>query len=136
MDWKRRFELICGLITAVLGMTVMLRLLSIEQTAAQILQETRPVGKPLAIWFMLYGLPGLLVAIGTYAHAVRGQSWGRLALIAASCFLTIWFFLSLVLIVWSGMALLTVMFTAFAILTSIISLLVRRQRQRFDCLSN
>jgi hypothetical protein len=128
MDWKRRFELICGLITGALGMTVMVRLLSIEKTAAQILHETRPIGKPLAIWFTIYGLPGLLVAIGAYVHAVSGQPWGRLVLIAASCFLTIWFFLSLVLIVWSGMALLTVLFTAFAILTSIVSLLVRSKR--------
>jgi len=128
MNWKRKLELICGLITAVLGITVMLLGLRVQYVVAQKLGGTGAMVKEIALWFALYGLPGLLVAFGAYSHARRSRSWGRLLLITASLFITGWFFLSLALVVWSGLFLLAVLLAGLAIMTSVISLVVRAER--------
>lgn len=86
MDWKRRLELTCGLITAVLGIIVMLGALTEAQTITQRLQEPASFGKSLVVSFALYGLPALLVTIGAYAHTTKRQQWGRMVLIASSLF--------------------------------------------------
>jgi hypothetical protein len=131
MDWKRRFEIICGLITGALGISVTLGALYVTDLTARTLDEPAPMFKALIVSIAFYGLPALLVAVGSYAHAVRSQSWGKALLIAASLFLTVWFFLSLVLLVWSRWVLLSwlmVLLTGFAILTSVASLVVRKAR--------
>src|SRR6266481_3225183 len=128
MNWKRRLELICGLITAVLGITVMLLGLRVEYVVAQKLGGTGAMVKEIALWFALYGLPGLLVSFGAYSHAGKSRSWGRFLLITASLFIIGLFFLSLALVVWSGLFLLAVLLAAFAIMTSVISLVVRTER--------
>jgi len=128
MDWKRKLELICGVITALLGITVTLLALRVEYVVAQRLGGTGTMVKEIALWFALYGLPGLLVAFGAYSHAGRFRSWGRVLVITATLFITVWFLLSLALVVWSGLFLLAVLLTLFAILTSVISLVVRTER--------
>lgn len=127
MDLRRRLEVICGLITAVMGIIVVLGALHEAQLIAQTLQEPAPIGRAFVVSFLLYGLPTLLVAMGGYTHAMRRQSWGRALLITASVFLMVWFLLSLVVVVWSGWLLPMGLLTGFALLTSIISLLVRRE---------
>ncbi len=128
MNWKRKLELICGVITAGLGITVMLLGLRVEYVVAQKLGGTGFMVKEVALWFALYGLPALLVAFGAYSHAARTRPWGRLLLITGSLFVTVWFFLSLALVVWSGLFLPASLLTGFAILTSIISILVRCEK--------
>jgi len=128
MDWKRRLELICGLITALLGIIVMLGAIAETQTIAQRLEEPVRFGNALGVSFALYGLPAFLVAIGAYGHATKRQQWARIVLIAASLFLLVWLFFSFVVLVWSKWALPIGLLTAFAIFTSIISLIVGRER--------
>src|SRR5438067_13546424 len=128
MNWKRKLELICSVITTGLGITVMLLGLRVEYAVAQRLGGNGAMVKEIALWFALYGLPGLLVSIGAYSHAGKSRSWGRLLLITASLFITGWFFLSLVLVVWSGLFLPAGLLTLFAILTSVVSLFVRGKR--------
>ncbi|MCA1607061.1 MAG: hypothetical protein LC775_16685, partial [Acidobacteria bacterium] len=67
MDWKRKIELTCGLITAVLGVILMLLNLRIEQAAAQILQEPGHMAKAFVLFLAVDGLPSALVALGAYA---------------------------------------------------------------------
>ncbi len=131
MDWKRKLELICGLITGALGITVTVGLLYVTKLTGEMLNEAPPMIRTLLFSLLLYFLPASLVAVGGYLHAVRRQLWGKLLVITASLFLTILFFLSLVALVWSRWVLLSwliVLLTAFAVLTSIISLIVRRER--------
>jgi hypothetical protein len=131
MDWKRRSELICGLITGVLGIGVTVETMYVTQLTGQMLHEPPPMLATFLSCLVLYLLPTFLVAIGAYAHAAKRRLWGRLLLITASVFLTVWFFLSLVGLVWSRWVLLSwliVLLTAFAMFTSIISFLVRRER--------
>ena len=81
--------------------------------------------------FALYVLPTLLVAIGAHVHAKKRLVWGKVVLIAASGFLIVWFFVSLVGLAWSSWVLLSwlqVLLTAFAVLTSMVSFVVRRER--------
>ncbi len=128
MDWKRRLEIICGLVTAVLGIIIMLGALAETQMIARRLQEPARFGNALAVSFALYGLPAFLVAIGAYGHATKRQQWARFVLIAASLFLLVWLFFSFAVLVWSKWSLPICLLTGFAILTSIISLIVRRER--------
>lgn len=125
MNWKRRLELICGVTVLVPAIIVLILGFRIENAAAQINQES--AFKGFALWFAFYGLPSLLLLLGSYAHAVKRRAWGRLLLIFATLFLTVWFFLSLALVVWSGLFLPAVLLTVFAIVTSITSLFVRGQ---------
>ena len=128
MDWKRKSEIVCGVITGALGISVTLQTLYVTQLTGQILHERPPILATFLSCLVLYILPTFLVAIGAYAHAVKRRLWGRELLISASLFVTVWFFLSLVVLVWSGRALLSTLEVLFAILTSIFSLLVRRKR--------
>ena len=128
MDWKRRLEIICGLVAAVLGIIITLEALYITQLAGQMLHESAPMLSTFLLYLALYILPTCLVAIGAYAHAAKKQLWGRALLITATLFLTVWFFLSLVVLVWSGRVLSSLLEVVFAISTSIISLVVRGER--------
>jgi len=112
--------------TAAAGIGVTLQTIYVAQLAGELLRERSPRPATFFFCFVLYILPTFLVAIGAYAHAAKRQLWGRVVLIAATLFLTVWFFLSLVVLVWSGRVLLSFLGILFAILTSIFSLLVRR----------
>src|SRR5947208_1206450 len=105
-------------------MAITLGALYVTELTAQRLNEPAPMVKAFVVSVALYGLPALFVAIGGYAHDVKRQPWARLLVIAASLFLTVWFFLSLVVLVWSAWVLPIVLLTAFAIFTSLISLIV------------
>ena len=124
MNWKRRLEFICGAITLIPAAAILVLGFRIENAAAQANQETAVKG--FALWFAFYGLPSLLVAGGSYAHAIKKRAWGRVVLILATLCLTIWLFFSLALIFWSGLYVPALLLTAVAILTSIISLFVRK----------
>lgn len=131
MNWKRKLELICGIITAALGITISVGLLYVTKLTGELLHESPPLLQTLLFALLLYFLPAALVASGAYLHAVKRQSWGRLLVVTASCFLTILFFLSLVGLAWSRwvfLSLLIVLLTVFGILTSIASILVRSEK--------
>lgn len=134
MDWKRRLELICGLLTSALGISVTVGLLYVTKLTGEMLREPPPMIRTLLFSLLLYFFPSSLVAVGGYMHAVRRQSWGRLLVITASSFLTILFFLSLIGLVWSRWVLLSwliVLLTGFAIVTSIMSFVVGRESLTF-----
>jgi hypothetical protein len=129
MDWTRRFEFLCGLITGALGIAVTLGSVYVTYVTAQMLNESPPIAEALAVSITLYGAPALLVAAGSYLHAFKRQSWGRALLVIVSLFLAIWFFLSLVVLVWSRWIMLSsliLLLTAFAVTTAIASVFVRQ----------
>ena len=125
MNWKRKLELICGLITLLLGMIVVIIVLYFQHTITKQLQQPSQLLKTFVIFFILYGLPAFLIAVGGYQHAIRRQSWGRVLLISTTCFLVILLFLSLVVLMWSGAIIPVGLLTVFAILTTVTSLFVR-----------
>ena len=43
---------------------------------------------------ILFGITGLLVTAGSYAHAVRGKTWGRVMLTVGCAFLILGFLVS------------------------------------------
>ena len=129
MNWKRRFELLCGLITGALGIAVTFEYLYVTYLTGQELNESQPIGRVLAVSITIYVAPALAVALGSYIHTFKRQSWGRLLLVFGSLLLVIWFFLSLVVLVWSGWFLLTsfiLLLTGFAVITAIASFFVRQ----------
>jgi len=127
LDWKRKLEITFGLLTGVLGVIVLSGILYEEHLIAVRLQEPTPIGDMLVL-VAFYGMPILLVVVGGYTHAKKRQSLGRVLLIAATLFLVVMFFLSLVVLVWSGWVWPIASLTLLAILTSITSLLVRREQ--------
>jgi|SRR5438067_9553138 len=124
MNGKQKLEATFGLLTAVLGILVMIAAGYVEELTAEKLHEPAPIRQALMISFALYGLPALLVAIGAYAHSMKKRWWGKALLLTATLFLIVWFFLSFSVLIWSKWLLLSwaiVLLTGFAIFTSIIS---------------
>src|SRR5438067_8187971 len=100
MNWKRKLELICGLITAALGIIISVGLLYVTKLTGELLHESPPLLQTLLFALVMYCLPAALVASGAHLHAVKRRSWGRLLVITASSFLTILFFFLLGGFVW------------------------------------
>jgi len=129
MNRKQKLEATSGVVTAVLGIVVMIAAGYVEKLTAEKLDEPASIGQALVISFALYGLPALLVAVGAYAHSMKKRWWGRALLLTATLFLIVWFFLSFSVLIWSKWLLLSwaiVLVTGFAILTSVISVFVVR----------
>lgn len=134
MDPKRKFELICGLITFVLGIAVTFAVLYVTQLTGQMLHESPPIFPAIVYGVALYLFPTFLVATGSYVHAIKKAAWGRIMVIVVTLFLTVLFFLSFVSLVWSRwvfLSLLEVSLTLFAVLTSVVSLSVRRESKHY-----
>jgi hypothetical protein len=128
MDRKRKLELICGVITCALGIGVTFGVVYVTELTAQMLHESPPILSAIFFGLALYLLPSFLVAVGSYAHAVKSEPWGRIMVVAATLFLIVLLLVSLVSLVWSRwvlLSLLEVSTTLFAILTSVFSLLIR-----------
>src|SRR5438067_477505 len=122
MNSKRWFELACGLLSAILGIVMTITALYVTGRTAAVLEESPQLAKAFSVAAILYGLPGCMVALGSYAHAVKGRRWGQVLLILATLFLTVWFFLTVVLLLWSGFFVPVALLTGFAALSSISSL--------------
>jgi hypothetical protein len=55
------------------------------------LRVARPQGLEYLMGFVLWLLPGLLVAVGAYNHAIKQRPWGRLMLWVGGLFLVLTF---------------------------------------------
>jgi hypothetical protein len=119
----RKLELVTGLGTALLSILVSVIILKIEREDAQYLERDFAMLEQIKLAILFFMLSGLIVAIGSYIHAVKRKGWGRVILGAGSLFLTINFLRYLVVLVWSpGLwSLLFVLLTVFAIVTAAIS---------------
>ena len=86
MSFGRRVELVSGLATGFIWLAYSLAMGS-------------GIGNPSKYWesflsgFIFFGIPGLLVAFGAYAHVVRGKAWGRVMLTVGCLLLILIFFL-------------------------------------------
>ena len=84
MSFSRRIELVSGIATGLLWFAYPLVLgssvgrLRVEEFFSA---------------FIILGIPGLLVAVGAYAHTVGGNPWGRVMLIVGSSILILIFLL-------------------------------------------
>ena len=128
MNTLRKLELSCGVVTAALGLFILLILISEGLEDAQRLEREFPLYQTILLGFMFYVLPSALVFIGSYLDAVKRKPAGQLILLPASLANVIIFLLFLVPLVWAAASLwplLSVLLTIFSILTSVVSLLLR-----------
>jgi hypothetical protein len=92
MTFARKFELTSGAATGLLGILVALVLLYDEYQISQRLNEEFRSVLGIVVVLMFYIAPGLLVAIGSYFHAVFREAWlGRGMLLVGSLFLIVTF---------------------------------------------
>jgi len=119
----RKLELVTGLGTALLAVVVSLLMLKIDWDVEQHLERDFATLNEITVALVFFILPGLVVAVGSYIHVVKGNGWGRLMIGAGSLFLIILFLVSLVALVWSPrlLSLLIVLLTVFSIFTGVIS---------------
>ena len=71
MTFARRLELIGGVATALLAFIVPLNLKGLRSLPPEYYWET------VIQITLLFICPGLIVAVGSFTHAVRQRSWGR-----------------------------------------------------------
>jgi hypothetical protein len=127
MPFLRKLEMGCGIATGILGIATAANMLSADFEAMRRLERDFSVAQAVPVVFVMYVLPALLVAIGTYLHASRRRMWG-LPLVLIAC---LW--LVIILLLWlsspffgaSGFAWLNLSLAALATLTAILSLAVR-----------
>jgi NAD/NADP transhydrogenase beta subunit len=116
MSFSRRIELVSGIVTGLLWLAYWVAL---DRSIDGLSVEGFLSG------FIFFGIPGLLVAIGAYAHAVREKAWGRVVLMVGCSLLILVFLLFFV----GGIAYwgLIVLFATLApSLTGIITVLASR----------
>jgi hypothetical protein len=131
MNFLRRLELSCGVVTAVLGLLILLTLILEDQATARRLELEFPLYRTILVGCLFYVLPSFFVFAGSYLHAVKQNLGGQIVLIAASLWNVVIFLLSLVPLVWAAASLwplLSVLLTMFAISTSAISVVVQVRR--------
>jgi hypothetical protein len=80
----RKLELGCGVATALLGLILPFRV-----NGMHTIDLFRLYSELLADALVLSIFPGLLVALGAYAHAAKQRSWGRVLLWATGVFYVI-----------------------------------------------
>ena len=127
MTFLRKLEVACGVATAVLGIAATAQMFSLDLNISRRLEESFPVSRWLFGALVLYILPGLLVAFGSYIHASRLRSWGLTMLLIGSFLLTIMFVLlvlNLAFYTTNTLFWLNLLFAALAIVTVIVALLV------------
>jgi hypothetical protein len=128
---SRKLELSCGVLTALLAIIVSLMAIRDDyQTALRLENEFHPFGDFLIV-AVRFILPGILVALGAYVHAVKQEAWGRVAIILGGLFLSSMFLFNLFLSLtfrrtdlWLG---LNFLLPVLAIVTIIASLIPRRE---------
>lgn len=131
MSLRRKLELCCGVITALLAFIISWMAFRTDyQTALRLENEFYPM-RDFLIAAVRFILPGFLVALGAYAHAVKREAWGRVSIIVGGLFLIGMFLFNLFLSLafwktdlWLGLNFLLPM---MAIVTIIASLLARRE---------
>lgn len=84
MNMWRRIELFCGISCGVLGL-----LPFFLKHGAYAFDLFRSSNGNLADALLLFFLPGLLVAVGSYFHAVRTRTAGLILLLVGGIFLTL-----------------------------------------------
>ena len=87
MSLRRRIELVSGIVTGLLWLAYSLALGPGNPNNSYLYLESLLDG------FIGFGILGLLVAFGAYAHAVRGKAWGRVVLTVGCALLILVFFL-------------------------------------------
>ena len=88
MSFSERLELVCGITTGLLWLVFSLNIGGIAGPPD--LSVENFVGG-----FIIYGVPGMFVAAGAYAHVVGGNPWGRVLLTVGCSLLVLVFLLSL-----------------------------------------
>ncbi|MDQ3684330.1 MAG: hypothetical protein M3430_01840 [Acidobacteriota bacterium] len=84
MNFARAFEMGCGAVTGLLGLTVPFAP-SMGDSSAEHFKGA----------FLFYIGPCLLVAVGTYVHAVKRKKWGVVAMLLGGLPLIVLFFVLL-----------------------------------------
>jgi hypothetical protein len=72
MRLVRKVELGCGILTGALGLYVPLSIVRANFAPPRRLDQESVIEM-----LLIFVLPGLLVTIGSYSHAVKERSWGR-----------------------------------------------------------
>jgi hypothetical protein len=118
MSFSGRIELVAGIATGLLWLACSLALGSSIGNPSKYLESFLGA-------FIFPGIPGLLVAIGAYAHAVREKAWGRTMLTVGCVLLILVFFLLAFggIGYWGGLVLIT---TFAPSITGIITVLASR----------
>jgi hypothetical protein len=127
MIFLRKLEVACGIATAGLGMAATGALFTLDVNISRRLGESFPVTRWLLGALILYILPGLLVALGSYIHASRSRGWGLPVLFLSSLLLTIMFVLLVLNVAFfatQSLFWLNFLFAALAIVTVILAMLV------------
>jgi len=77
----RKLELTSGALTVLLATLLSLFVLKFDWDASLSVGYEFAVLRELGIVLMIFMFPGGLVAIGSYAHAAKRRTWGRLVLV-------------------------------------------------------
>ena len=88
MTIVRKLEVFSGLATALLGAAVTLNMLRTDYQTMLRLNEDFPVIQELSVGLLLFLFPSLLIAVGSYLHAVRRQPRGLVILVVSTFVLT------------------------------------------------
>jgi hypothetical protein len=91
MTLSKKVELIGGVATLCLTAAITTLLLRIDYQTALRLDQDYPLILYLSIAGVRFLIPGFLVALGSYVHAVKQYSWGRVMLLIGGPFLIIMF---------------------------------------------
>jgi len=129
MTLLRKLEIGCGAITALLGITTAANMLKDYFESMRQLERNSSVAQSvlaLLVALVMYVLPSLAVAFGSYLHASRRRAWGLPLVIISSLWLVIilMFWLSSAFFRASPFAWLNFSLATLAILTVIVSLVV------------
>jgi hypothetical protein len=95
MTFVRKLELISGTATGLLGAAVTLNMLRTDYETMRRLSEEFPLFQELLVGLLLFLFPSLLVAVGSFLHAMKQQSRGRAMLLVGGSFISITFVLLL-----------------------------------------
>jgi hypothetical protein len=91
MTFLRKLEIVCGVTTALLGIAAAVQMFSMNLETSRELERSFSLVEEVLGALLMYILPGLLVAIGSYVHASRLRPWGLPMVIFSSLFLVIFF---------------------------------------------
>jgi len=87
MTFLRKLEIVAGVATAILGIAAAAQMLHTDMETMRRLGRSFPVFQELVGASLLYIVPGLLVALGSYFHVTKVRSWGFPMTIISSLFL-------------------------------------------------
>ena len=91
MTLSKKVEIIGGVATLCLTAVITILLLQIDYQTALRLEQNYPLLLYLLIAGVRFLIPGFLVALGSYFHAVKQYPWGRVMLLIGGTFLIIMF---------------------------------------------